>query len=305
MAKSANGRPVIASLELSNDGKPVQFMLKTMEEVGAANLLDDHVPHRHNYYTIIWVRNGQGKHDIDFRTYEVKPGTIFFISPEQVHDLRMEDGYSGYVMLFTSDFVEQHGFQTNWLKDSGFFFRCDDVAPLKVPGEDSSATLLSLVRLIEKEYHSKEKYYTDAIASILKLFVLECMRIREVHGLEFQERSHAKSQLVKQFKDLLDSNFAQWHKVAEYAAEMHITANYLNEVLSSETGMSAKDFILNRIMLEAKRFATYSNTSAKEVAYELGFDDPAHFSKLFRQHQGKSFTGFRSDLQANMMQTNI
>ncbi|WP_336517875.1 helix-turn-helix transcriptional regulator [Pollutibacter soli] len=297
MNKSGIGRPVIASLELTNNGRPVQFVLKTMQEVEAAQQPELHTPHRHNYYTIIWVREGKGRHDIDFRSYEVTDNTLFFISPEQVHNLQMEPGHEGYVMLFTADFVEKNGFQVDWLKESGFFFRCDDVAPLKIPGAEEANTLRQIMHMIEKEYQDRQKFFNEAIVSLLKLFVLECMRIREEYGLIFQERSHAKAQLVKQFKDLLDNKFAQWHKVAEYAAEMHITANYLNEVLSTETGMSAKDFILNRIMLEAKRFATYSNTSAKEVAFELGFDDPAHFSKLFRQHQGKSFTSFRTELQ--------
>ena len=55
--------------------------------------------------------------------------------------------------------------------------------------------------------------------------------------------------------------------------------------------------ILNRIMLEAKRFATYSETSVKEVAYNLGFEDPAHFSKLFKNQEGLGFTEFRASIR--------
>jgi AraC family transcriptional regulator, transcriptional activator of pobA len=111
------------------------------------------------------------------------------------------------------------------------------------------------------------------------------------------ERSHAAGTLVKQFKDLLDIHFIQWHKVAEYAKSLHITSNYLNELVTQETGKSAKDMIINRIMLEAKRFATYSETSLKEVAYKLGFDDPAHFSKLFKNQEEQSFTEFRASIR--------
>ncbi len=302
MTKNTSPKEPIASLDLRKEGLPVHFFYKTMEEIAteieATSIAS--TPHRHNYYSIIWVREGTGKHFIDFKNYSVAPGTIFFISPEQVHDLRMDPGHAGDVMLFTTDFIEQNGIPVNWLQESGFFFRCDDVSPLLIPLHYDITSLRSTISQIAKEYKDQSSFYNEAIAALLKLFLLECKRIRAITGHATEERLYAKAQIIKQFKDLLDANFQQWHKVSDYAAELHITPNYLNEVLSNETGMSAKDFIINRIMLEAKRYATYSQTSAKEVAYQLGFDDPAHFSKLFRQHQGDSFTGFRENLQQSM-----
>jgi AraC-like DNA-binding protein len=141
------------------------------------------------------------------------------------------------------------------------------------------------------------KYHQEAIGSLLKLFLLECRRISDTIPAERKQRTHAGGTLVKQFKDLLDNHFTHWHKVAEYAKSLHITPNYLNELVSQETGKSAKDMILNRIMLEAKRFATYSETSVKEVAYNLGFDDPAHFSKLFKSQENQGFTDFRASIR--------
>ena len=300
MTKNNLPRQAIASLNLLQNGLPVQFVYKTTQEV-AVEPAASHVPHRHNYYSIIWVREGTGKHFIDFKTYNVQAGTIYFISPEQVHDLKMNAGHSGDVMLFTTDFIEQNGIPVHWLHESGFFFRCDDVAPLTIPAGWDTTALNSIVLQIAREYNEQDRFYTEAIAALLKLFLLECKRIRETTGFHVEERMHSKAQLIKQFKDLLDAHFHEWHKVSDYAAQLHITANYLNEVISNETGISAKDFIINRIMLEAKRLATYSQTSAKEVAYQLGFEDPAHFSKVFRQQQGTSFTGFRENLQKATM----
>jgi AraC family transcriptional activator of pobA len=300
MTKNTLLKQPIASLDLLVKGSPAQFVYKTMEEVEAESASFPHVPHRHNYYSVIWVQQGSGQHFIDFKNYLVEAGTIFFISPEQVHDLKMDAGHSGGVMLFTTDFIEQNGIPVDWLHESGFFFRCDDVAPLTIPESWDIASLKRIITQIEKEYREQNKFYIEAIAAHLKLFLLECKRIRETTGFQPEERSHAKAQLIKQFKDLLDNHFKEWHKVSDYATQLHITANYLNEVISNETGISAKDFIINRIMLEAKRFATYSQTSAKEVAYQLGFDDPAHFSKLFRQNQGTSFTSFREKLQKSL-----
>jgi AraC family transcriptional activator of pobA len=300
MTKTNSPKQIITSLDLLKNGIPVEFIYKTMQEAAVAADVS-HLPHRHNYYSVIWVKEGTGKHFIDFKTYTVQPGTIFFISPEQVHDLVMDTPYAGDVLLFTTDFIEQNGIPVNWLHESGFFFRCDDVAPLIIPRNQETSAINNIIGQIAKEYEEQNRFYNEAIAALLKLFLLECKRIRETTGFQVEERVHSKAQLIKQFKDLLDNHFHEWHKVSDYAAQLHITANYLNEVISNETGISAKDFIINRIMLEAKRFATYSQTSAKEVAYQLGFDDPAHFSKVFRQQQGTSFTGFRENLQKTIV----
>jgi len=295
--KKSNKELKLASIELRVEGKPSNFQFKTMEEVEIEHKDESHVPHRHNYYTIIWVTKGSGIHHIDFKKYDVIPDKIFFISPEQVHDLQMEPEHAGYVMLFTTDFIEQNGIPRHWLQDSGFFFRCDDVAPLLIPGNCDKSRLLQLIGGIRSEFHQKMNFYEEAIAAMLKLFLLECKRIYNTLPVERMERTHAGGTLVKQFKDLLDNQFTKWHKVTEFAKALHITPNYLNELVTQETGKSAKDMILDRIMLEAKRFATYSETSVKEVAYNLGFEDPAHFSKLFKSQAKLGFTDFRASIR--------
>jgi AraC-like DNA-binding protein len=209
----------------------------------------------------------------------------------------MQPDHTGYVMLFTTDFIEQNSIPQHWLQDSGFFFRCDDVAPLIIPDSCDKSRLLQLIQGINQEYHQQWKFYEEAIGSLLKLFLLECKRIYNTLPVKRTERSNAGGTLIKQFKDLLDNHFTEWHKVAEYAQALHITPNYLNELVNQETGQSAKDMIINRIMLEAKRFATYSETSVKEVAYTLGFDDPAHFSKLFKKQEEQGFTEFRAAIR--------
>ena len=290
-------RPQVDRLILKINGEPAHFVYRTMEEIEGYQKLSVKAtpPHRHNYYTIIWVKKGRGVHYIDFRKYEVQANTIYFLTPEQVHDLQLEKGAQGYVLLFTPDFTSEFGLSLQFIENTGFFFRCDDLAPFHIPDGVNSSNLEHLVHHIRDEFTSASPYYLDAIGSWLKLFLLECKRLSMQSEPVAEPRTSTRAVLVKQFRDLLETHYNQWHKVADYARELHITPNYLNEVLSLETGTSAKDFILDRIMLEAKRFAGFAELSAKEVAYTLGFEDPSHFSKLFRQHQEKSFTEFRDE----------
>jgi AraC-like DNA-binding protein len=83
--------------------------------------------------------------------------------------------------------------------------------------------------------------------------------------------------------------------VKQYATELHVSANHLNEVVKRITGRCAGNQIRERIVLEAKRKAVSPQTSMKEVAFDLGYDDMAHFSKFFKSVCGKNFSTFKKE----------
>jgi AraC-like DNA-binding protein len=103
--------------------------------------------------------------------------------------------------------------------------------------------------------------------------------------------------LVKNFREVVEKNFHKWHQVKEYAEELYVSPNYLNEVIRSNMNSSAKDYIQNRIVLEAKRMAVFTGKSSKEIGYDLGFDDPSHFSKFFKSNTGQSVQDFKEQLR--------
>jgi AraC-like DNA-binding protein len=93
--------------------------------------------------------------------------------------------------------------------------------------------------------------------------------------------------------ELLDKNFKEKKMVAEYAAELLVTPNYLNRIVKKNTGFSAGHQIRQRVVLEAKRMGRYSDAGMKEIAYNLGFLDTAHFSRFFKTFGGINFTEFK------------
>ena len=286
-----------ATVALTDYGHPADFVFRTMQQNASGRDGRDHAPHRHEFYTIIWITSGNGTHQVDFNAYPATAGTIFFISPEQVHDLRMDGPHEGYVMLFTENFIERQQIGHRWVRDSGFFFRCDDVAPMQLTAAADKTAMQEIMDKVEAEYRAKEVGYEDALGALLRLFLVHCARISGKNEPIRQERVKAGPQTIRQFKDLLDSHFREWHKVADYARAMHLTPNYLNEVVSRETGKSTKEMILSRLILEAKRYATHSDMSVKEVAYQLGFTDPAHFSRVFTRQEQIGFSAFRDSIR--------
>ena len=104
------------------------------------------------------------------------------------------------------------------------------------------------------------------------------------------------AELVRNFKTLLKKWFITKKLVADYASELCVTPNYLNRTVKKITGFTASHHIQQYIILEAKRQAIHSNVSMKEIAYFLGFDNLAHFSKFFKNNSGMNFTSFKKGL---------
>ena len=102
-------------------------------------------------------------------------------------------------------------------------------------------------------------------------------------------------EIVQQFMSLLEKNYKEQKMVADYASMLSVTPNYLNEIVKKTTGFSAGHHIRQRIVLEAKRQATYSGNCMKEIAYFLGFCDMAHFSKFFKNTTGMNFSDFKKE----------
>jgi AraC-like DNA-binding protein len=94
-------------------------------------------------------------------------------------------------------------------------------------------------------------------------------------------------EIVFRFKNLVEQRYLEWHKVSEYADKLTISANYLNEIIKKNTGRTAKEHIQNRLASEAKRLSFFTQLSAKEIGFKLGFNDPSHFAKFSKKFVSK------------------
>lgn len=269
------------------------FAYRTMEEVEERRSLTPDLPHRHDYFTVLAVEKAIGTHQIDFVEYPLRANTIYFVSPEQIHHLTLtQPAPRGDVILFRPDFLQDFSIAPAQLYDMDLFFNCDEAAPLELTVNEIRQ-LLPYIQGIANEYQSEKIQKWEAIGAWLKLFLLECKRLKATQKSTNKSWDNRQAEIVKQFKNDVERFFRQQHKVNEYAEHQHLTANHLNEVIKNETGTSAKEFIQNRLILEAKRLAKYSELNAKEIAYQLGYEDVAHFSKFFKKCEGIAFTEFR------------
>lgn len=151
--------------------------------------------------------------------------------------------------------------------------------------------MIEIVLKMIRETQYEKSYRMELIKRYFKIFLIHLTRKLE-EGVQSTEQSR-ETELVKSFMDLLDKNFKENKMVAEYAAQLLVTSNYLNRIVKKITGNSAGHHIRQRVVLEAKRMGRYSNAGMKEIAYDLGFLDSAHFSRFFKSFAGVNFSEFK------------
>lgn len=284
----ANGLP---NYQLQQDQQAAPFSLRTMEATDQAHQGQPDQPHRHFYYTILWPFNATGTHMIDFVNHEIKPDHIFFISPGQVHQVRTNAQPTGVVLLFTPDFLQMNGIREEFIDQLKIFRTCEENPPLAV-----SKPLRGTLQLYVEQMQQAQQlldYRYEALGAWLKLFLIACNNACDL-ALADPQQLQAGQTILRQFKQLVESHITEWHKVNEYAEQLFITPNHLNDVVRSLLGQTAKEYIQRRLTLEAKRRAAFEAITTKELAHNLGFRDPSHFTKFFRAQTGQSLSEFKA-----------
>lgn len=290
----------IPSIDLESDNKKVSFAFRTMEEIHKRTGGKPDIPHRHNYFTILWAKNVCGLHYIDYMEYGIRPNYIFFVNPGQVHQVITYGEPEGFVIMFTQEFLQQNQISEEFVTNLGLFSQYSTTPPILVNSE-ASVRLGEIVKNIELVFHEESPYKLDLLAAYLRVFLIESNKYAPQPETENTQTLQSTRIILKEFKSLVESKFVEWHKVGDYSKQLNITSDYLNNVIKSTIGKTAKEFIQNRLVLEAKRLGLHTHLSTKEIAFQLGFDDPSHFSKFFKNIENKAFSDFRIELERSLV----
>lgn len=249
-------------------------------------------PHRHAYFTVIWALEASGIHRIDFEDYPIGPNTLFFISPGQIHQLIPSGPPMGWVLNFSEAFLVQNAIPRHFITDLNLFRPSGSTAAL-LPDADQSRQLKQVIELLEECQQNALPHKMEAMGALLKLFLLFANAACTLPPDQHTQQTQAGMTILRDFKSLVEQHFRQAHKVGFYAETLAVTSDYLNKTVKALTGQTAKAYIQNRIVLEAKRMLHFSDFSAKAISYRLGFEEPAHFSAFFKNCTGQSPTAFK------------
>lgn len=160
------------------------------------------------------------------------------------------------------------------------------------PAEVESISLIE--RLCVEDMETKDKMQGEMLRTLLKRLIINITRIAKKQTENYGRFTDEKMDVVRMFNLLLEGNFRTEHEVRFYAAALHKSPKTLANLFAIFNYPAPSKLIHRRIILEAKRYLHYTDMSAKEIAYALGFINPAHFSRFFKQNTGGNTSVYRS-----------
>ncbi|UYQ93789.1 helix-turn-helix transcriptional regulator [Chitinophaga horti] len=298
-AYMSNGIIFTANHHRERDAQPAtvshpQFELFSLESNAALQFMDDHEARRLDLFEVLWCKSATGTVQADSGVRDVEPQQLFILAPGQLRRFQLQPGATGYYLRFSPDFL----YVTSHLKEIAGLLEQHHMnmqaLTLDVHRE-LQEDLEDVVRKMKREYYGSQRMRSELLTELLSMMMIYVSR-----GLDAIAPSPVvtrEGELTIRFRHLLKKKFLTKKKVSDYASELLVTPNYLNTSVKKVTGFTASHHIQQQIINEAKRQLISSNGSMKEIAFYLGFDNIAHFSKYFKAKTGVNFTSFRNGLE--------
>ena len=225
--------------------------------------------------------------------YTFDDNVLFFLSPGQVFTVDSEEIKEAYKLSFVRDFycIQTHDKE---ISCNGVLFNNIYETPFIQLGEKDAKKLQFILDELIEEFDQDEAAQYDMLQSYLKQFIIHSVRVKKNKA---QLKDDIESKLFKDFSNLVEFNFTKLHSVTEYANRLGISPKSLTKHFQKIRAQKPSDFIKNRIVLEAKRKLIYTDFSVKEIAFDLGFNDPAYFTRFFTKATQKSPLQFKKELK--------
>lgn len=246
------------------------------------------LPQNHvlSFYKISYKPKLSGRLKYGQSYYDFDEGGLLFASPGQIigNDDNESIVYSEYALLIHPDFLLGYPLSRT-IKNFGFFsYATNETLHLS---EDEKATIIGIFKMIENELNSRIDYFSqDVVISQIELMLNYANRF---YKRQFITRKAFSNNLLQNMEEILDHHFASEKSLTEgiptvqsLSEKLNISPSYLSDLLRSLTGQNAQQLIHHRLIEKAKEKLSTTNLSVSEIAYELGFEHPQSFNKLFK-----------------------
>jgi AraC-like DNA-binding protein len=231
--------------------------------------------------------------------YDYQEESLLFISPGQVFGFDAAEERMiqprGWALAFHPDFIKGTSVSTK-MKDYGFF-SYDVTEALHISERERQIVLECFTKITEELQRTIDKHTRHLIISNIELFLNYCVRF---YDRQFVTREHVNKDILTRFERLLKAYFdSELPKtiglptVAYCAAQLNLSANYFGDLIRKETGTSAMEYIQAKVIDLAKERISDRSKSISEIAYEMGYKYPQHFTRLFKLRVGMSPQEFR------------
>jgi len=242
----------------------------------------DHIQ-RNNYYSLVWLTQGNGKVKADFSEYDFRPNSLFTFSPYQPFMLAASKNLIGVAIQFHPDFFCIHKHQKE-VACNGILFNNIYQPPFITIDDKSSETFKMLMEQMKTEMQNPALAQYELLISYLKIFLITASRLKtEQEPTALQAVAELKEPFILQnLKDAIEKDFKTKHTASDYAKALNISVKALAKITKAHSNKTLTDLISERIIIEAKRELYLTNKAIKEIAYELGYQDEYYFSRFFK-----------------------
>lgn len=249
-----------------------------------------HSAHKHDFYHLVLFKKGKGKHQIDFNTFDLAEGQIYFMIPGQVHSWSFEDKPTGYIANFNANYFASFLLKSDYLAQFSFFGGKPQQQVINLD-ERTLVKVCSIFEEMLKEGSNEVPINDDLVRILLlNLFTEVSRSIQYILPKQVNPYNHT---LLKNFQQLIEKNYASLKLPKQYAALLYITPNHLNALCNDFLGQSAGKLIRDRVILEAKRLLINKDLLVAEIAQLLNFEDQSYFIKFFKKYEGITPDKFR------------
>jgi AraC-like DNA-binding protein len=251
-------------------------------------------PHRHPHYEVFWVTQGEGLALIDGDRVTIKPMTLFFINPGEVHNFYGTRNMGGVLMQFSPDFIATLDTVLP-VPLAPTFWRPRSHPTLSLEGAEL-CTISQIFANIWEEAQSTDSQRDSVIKAHLFLFF---NKVRQFYLKRTPAESEAdECALTRRFQAAVRTDCPPVVTVKQFADRLGVSRSFLHLTVCRDTGKSPSDIIHERLMVEAKRLLLHTNADLAAIARKLGFGDSSYFGCFFRRHAKVSPRRFRQHQRA-------
>lgn len=245
-------------------------------------------PHRHDFYQVIHLTEGRGRHVVDHYALPITPPLLFFLTTEQVHFWEVVEHLRGDGLLFYADLLGTGPTYSAEFDKLALFHRLS-YAPLKLDRKQSDL-LQQIIELVAQEHdtHNNETVLKAYLHILFTHIQRLCVTVEPVMTLD------PATELVRSFRQLVSQHFLEHRSVQSYADELGVSAGHLARSIRDVTGSSASQLIRQELLMEAKRLLMHTDMVVERISDQLAFNDPAYFARFFKRETGFSPGAYRN-----------
>lgn len=271
-----------------------EFTTNAALQLGDLSIFEDTETKLPELYSFVWSKDTAIHLNVDLEPVTIPPHSIAAFTPLQ--NITNIQGENGIVYQFNREFycVKDHDKEVSCL---GLLFFGNETTPIIPLNTKEQHRYALLHETFIEELNTTDTIQAEMLRMLLARFIIKTTRILK-NEVKVSLPQEGSIDLLRDFNFMVETHFREARNVAFYADKLYKSPKTLSNNFSKYK-KSPLQIIHDRIVLEAKRMLTYSNLSAKEIAFDLGFDDPSHLSRLFKKQTGVSPAVFKSQLMAH------